>query len=278
MANDIKWLKLMNDMFEDDKIEYIESLPDGDTVLVIWVKVLCLASKCNNDGYLMVTSEIPYTPPLLANKFKKPATQVNYALSVMQKLGMIDIFDDLIQVSNWCKYQSVDELARIREQTRQRVIKCREKKKLLCNATSNATETKNCNDFALISNSNNNYDILDYKELLEIVKEESYAIYLRHSKQVDEKGNMQLVRQVTALLEDLQGQYNYEQLREVFRHANKTYIVSPQYNTLDIAWVLKNIRKVMETEESDTPNEGGSGEDKPKGFWDEKLNKLGRKD
>lgn len=44
---DIKWLKITNAMFEDEKIEYIESLPDGDALIAIWVKTLCLASKCN---------------------------------------------------------------------------------------------------------------------------------------------------------------------------------------------------------------------------------------
>ena len=28
MPNDVKWFKLMNNMFEDEKIEYIESLPE----------------------------------------------------------------------------------------------------------------------------------------------------------------------------------------------------------------------------------------------------------
>lgn len=160
----------MNTMFEDDKIEYIESLPDGDSILVIWVKTLCLASKCNDNGNLMITNEIPYTAPLLANKFKKSATDVQYALGIMEKLGMIEVIDDVICISNWCKYQSVDELAKIKEQTRLRVAKCREKKKLLGNATSNATETQNCNDIALISNSISIEEIKNYFE-------KTYKIY-----------------------------------------------------------------------------------------------------
>ena len=71
MANDVKWLKLMNTMFEDEKIEYIQSLPDGEMVLLIWIRILCLASKCNEDGRLMVTNELPYTVALMAHKFKK---------------------------------------------------------------------------------------------------------------------------------------------------------------------------------------------------------------
>lgn len=175
MSSEIKWFKLMNDMFDDEKIEYIESLPDGDAIITIWVKILCLASKSNEGGNLMITSEIPYTPDLLAHKFKKTPVQIDYALTIMQKLKMIDIIDNIICVSNWVKYQSVDELSRIREQTRLRVAKYRENKKLLeCNATSNATVTQKCNENALISISNsisnifnywNNKDIIVHKEL-----------------------------------------------------------------------------------------------------------------
>lgn len=173
MASDVKWFKFMNGMFDDEKIEYIESLPDGESILIIWIKILCLASKCNSNGFLMITNEIPYTIDLLAHKFKKTAVQIEYAIGIMNKLDMIDIIDNIICISNWSKYQSVDELARIREQTRIRVAKCRENKKLLeCNATSNATVTQKCNDFALISNSISNIfnywnskDIIKHKEL-----------------------------------------------------------------------------------------------------------------
>ena len=174
MASDVKWFKFMNGMFDDEKIEYIESLPDGDAILIIWIRILCLASKCNENGLLMISNEIPYTPDLLAHKFKKTTTQVEYALGIMRKLGMIDIFDDIICVSNWAKYQSVDELAKIREQTRLRVAKCRENKKLIeCNATSNATVTQNCNDFALISNSISN--IFNYWNSKDIIKHKNIS-------------------------------------------------------------------------------------------------------
>lgn len=130
MADNVKWFKLMNTMFEDEKIEYIESLPDGETILLIWIKTLCLASKCNENGNLMITREIPYTMALLAHKFKKSITQVEYSFKIMEGLGMIEVNENVLCVSNWSKYQSVDELAKIREQTKARVAKCRERKKL----------------------------------------------------------------------------------------------------------------------------------------------------
>ena len=163
MSKEVKWLKLMNDIFEDEKIEYIESLPDGEMILLIWIKILCLASKSNENGNLMITSEIPYTSALMAHKFKKSNTQIEYALKVMQQLGMLEINDDIICVSNWCKYQNTDELAKIREQTRLRVAKHRENKKL---SPCNDTVTLQCNENALnsisISLSNSISSIFEY--------------------------------------------------------------------------------------------------------------------
>jgi predicted phage replisome organizer len=168
MADNVKWLKLMNNMFEDEKIEYIESLPDGDMILNVWIKTLCLASKCNDNGNLTITSELPYTTTLLAHKFKKTVTQIEYAFKIMQGLGMVEVNNDILCVSNWCKYQNVDELERLKEQNRLRVAKCREKKK-----NRNATVMLPSNDFALNSNSISNIlYLISNKSNLEDIKEE----------------------------------------------------------------------------------------------------------
>lgn len=42
---DITWIKLKTDMFENDKIKLIEALPDADTIIVIWVKLLAAAGR-----------------------------------------------------------------------------------------------------------------------------------------------------------------------------------------------------------------------------------------
>ncbi len=40
---DVKWIKLTTFMFDDEKIKLIESMPDADAVLVIWIKLLIQA-------------------------------------------------------------------------------------------------------------------------------------------------------------------------------------------------------------------------------------------
>jgi hypothetical protein len=47
---DIKWIKLDTGIFDDEKIKIILSMPEGKSMLVIWLKLLCLAGRINNSG------------------------------------------------------------------------------------------------------------------------------------------------------------------------------------------------------------------------------------
>lgn len=139
MSSEVKWIKLHTDIFDNRKIRQLEKLPDGDSLIVIWLKLLVLAGNVNDSGTIYLTKDIPYTDQLLSIQFSRPLATVQFALDMFQKLGMIEIVDNLIYVSNWEKYQNTDELERIREQTKARVARYREKQKLL--SGSNVTVT-----------------------------------------------------------------------------------------------------------------------------------------
>lgn len=127
---DVKWIKIVTDIFDNKKIRIIESMPDGDSLIVIWFKILILAGNVNDNGLVYFTKDIPYTDQMLATYFNRPLPSVQLALNTFENFGMIEIVDDVIHVSNWEKYQNVEGMDKIREQTRLRVAKHREKKKL----------------------------------------------------------------------------------------------------------------------------------------------------
>lgn len=126
---DVKWIKLAVDMFDNRKIRQIETLPDGDGIIVIWVKLLCLAGVTNDGGLVYFTRDIPYTEQMLANYFQRPIALVQMALRVFQQFGMIELIDDVIMVSGWEKYQSLDRLERIQAQNRERQRRFKEQKR-----------------------------------------------------------------------------------------------------------------------------------------------------
>lgn len=140
---EVKWIKVSTNMFDSSrKIKQIEMMPEGDTILVIWLKLLLLAGNINDGGQIYLTPEIPYTDEMLANELRRPLNTVRMALNLFVKFDMIEIVDDILKLSSWEKYQSIDKLAEIREQTRQRVAKCRENKRLQSgNVTGNVTVT-----------------------------------------------------------------------------------------------------------------------------------------
>lgn len=130
MSN-VKWIKLSTQMFEDEKIRLIEQMPEADTILIIWVKLLSQAGKTNANGYIYLSETIPYTDEMLATIFNRPLGTVRMALEVFKQFGMIEIDNDsFINISNWDKHQSLEGLDKIREQNRQRVARHRERKRL----------------------------------------------------------------------------------------------------------------------------------------------------
>lgn len=127
--SDVKWIKLSTQMFEDEKIRLIESMPEADTVLIIWVKLLAQAGKTNATGYIYLNENIPFTDEMLSTIFNRPLATVRLALNILKQFGMIEITDNhFICISNWEKYQNLDGLEKIKEQTRIRVAKHRELK------------------------------------------------------------------------------------------------------------------------------------------------------
>ena len=129
---DVKWIKVSTGMFESNrKIKQIEMMPEGDTILVIWLKLLLLAGNINDRGAIYITPEIPYTDEMLANELRRPTTTVRMALSVFESFGMIEIIDNVYYLSAWEKYQNTDKLEEMRAKDRDRKRVKRAEKKAL---------------------------------------------------------------------------------------------------------------------------------------------------
>ena len=139
--SDVKWLKISTDVFNNSKIKIIEAMPEGDALIVIWFKILMLAGDTNDNGMVYFAKNLPFNEITLSTVLNKPISTIKLALSTFEQFGMIEIVNDFIHISNWEKYQNINGLEKIREQTRLRVAKHRETKKIECNVTGNVTVT-----------------------------------------------------------------------------------------------------------------------------------------
>ncbi|HAB7139204.1 TPA_asm: DnaD domain protein [Listeria monocytogenes] len=148
--SDIKWIKLSVDMFDDEKIKLLEKMPEGSQMLIIWIRLLALAGKTNDQGRIYLNEHVPYNEDMLATLFNKDVGIVRVTLQTLQKFGMIQISGvGIIEIENWEKHQNVIGMERVRELTRKRVEKHRRSKqqsqieqpKKDSNVTSNVTVT-----------------------------------------------------------------------------------------------------------------------------------------
>ncbi|NCC19097.1 MAG: hypothetical protein EOM29_09185 [Bacteroidia bacterium] len=116
---EIKWIKITTNIFDDEKIQLIEAMPDSDTIIVIWFKLLALAGKSNNGGLVMFNEKVPFTIDMLTTLFRRKQTVVELALNVFERFEMIEILDNrTILISNWEKHQNIEGMDKIREQNR----------------------------------------------------------------------------------------------------------------------------------------------------------------
>lgn len=146
---DVKWIKIVTDIFDDEKMLLIDGLPEHDSIIVIWFKLLCMAGKQNNGGVFMMNDKIAYTEEMLSTIFRRPINTVRLALKTFEQFGMIEIVNDTITIPNWERYQNIDRLNELKEYNRLAKQRSRERKRL----------SNNVNDMSMTCQSSQGIDI-----------------------------------------------------------------------------------------------------------------------
>jgi len=156
--SDVKWIKIVTDIFDDEKVLLIESMPEADAVIVIWFKLLCLAGKNNNKGVFMLNERIAYTDEMFSTIFRRNINTVRLALKTFADFGMIEIIQNVITIPNWSKHQTLDQIDAKREYQREYMAKRREEQKLLVECKTNSKTNSKTN---IESNSKTNVSTIE---------------------------------------------------------------------------------------------------------------------
>lgn len=126
----ISWIKLSVNIFDDEKIKLIKSMPEGDAIILIWIQLLCLAGKTNDNGAVYIGQHMNYTDEMISTICNQPLNTVRIALKAFEQFEMINLGEDgLISISNWEKHQNIEGMERVREQNRIRKRRQREREK-----------------------------------------------------------------------------------------------------------------------------------------------------
>lgn len=132
---EISFIKLRVDMFDDEKIKIIERMQDGILVIYVWVRLLALAGKKNEGGYIIIFPGIPTSVEHIASIMDKPVGIIAQAVNILKQTGLISVDEDngYWYVTNWEKHQSIDRLEKIRQQNNERKQRFRlnQKQKML---------------------------------------------------------------------------------------------------------------------------------------------------
>lgn len=135
-VTDVKWVKLKVGMFDGESFKKIKRAKIGgqnfrDKLTAVWFELLDFAGKCNHGGAFINDHEIPFTNiDDISAMIDREPEELQLCMSYYINQGMIEIIDDIYQLSNWTKYQNEDKLSQIREQNRIRQANYRARKAL----------------------------------------------------------------------------------------------------------------------------------------------------
>lgn len=190
---DITWIKIKTDMFDNEKIKLIERMPEGDMILIIWIKLLTYAGKANYNGYIMLSENIPMNIEEMAIIFNRPLEKVRYAIQILQRYKMLEVNEqEVVLISNWEKHQNIDGLQRVRALNAKRNKEYRERKKQLAlempNENSDADVTsrdatdidKDIDKEYILSG--NKPDSIPYKEIIDYLNQKANKKF-KHTSQ-----------------------------------------------------------------------------------------------
>lgn len=285
---DVKWIKLNTDMFDNAKIKYLRTLPEGDKIVLIWVMLLSKAGKCNANGYIFLTENIPYTKDMLASEFDFEITTIQLALTSLMKLGMINLDESNLCVAGWEYHQNVEGLERIREQTRKRVAKHRENQRLLkdnvdSNVTGNITVT---DGNAIEGDRDRDIDIdierdrdRDINTISKDIVSSTFVLrIISEWNSLDLTSKLTKINQGTNRYKMLKArvkQYGEDEIVKAITEVNKSKFLKGQAKDFEITfdWFIRpnNFLKVLEGNYRDKEDENGGTEQdnkKSEGKWD----------
>ena len=171
---EVKWIKITTDIFDDEKVLMIETLPSADSIIVIWFKLLTFAGKQNNDGVFIMNNRIAYTEEMLASIFRRDVNTVKLALTTFERFGMIDIVDDVITIPNWDRHQSLDAYEKKKARDRKYKAQIRAKQKALIDKKSSDKSSDSLSTSRLTDGDKSSHVVFSEEEKERDIEKEIY--------------------------------------------------------------------------------------------------------
>lgn len=144
----VEWIKMMVGMFDGMSFKKIKRAKIGgesfrDKLTAVWFELMALAGRCNHNGAFVGSGGIPLTDlDDIAVQIDREEEELKVCMAFYIKEGMITLEEDVYSISNWCEYQNIDGMEKIRESKRLAQARWRAKQKALPNVDSTVDSTR----------------------------------------------------------------------------------------------------------------------------------------
>lgn len=262
---EIDWIKITTDMFDNRKIKHLRRLPEGNNIVLIWVMLLTMAGRCNANGMVFLTENIPYTPKMLADELEFEESTVQLALKALEQLNMIVRDSEYFTIAGWAEYQNIEGLNKIREKNRIRQANFRERKKLASgNVTNNVTDNVTVTLHNAIEGEEEREEDKEKREDKEKI-ECQQIVDLYHSVCVSFPSVRSLSDARKKAIKARLKTYTLDDFRTVFKNAEASSFLKGGNDrnwTATFDWLIKdsNMAKVLEGNYADKPKRYGRKE------------------
>lgn len=255
---EVKWIKITTDIFDDEKILLIESLPDAYAIITVWFKLLCLAGKQNNSGVFMM-GQMPYTDTMMATIFRMKESTVTMALRTFEQFGMVEIVDGVITIPNWGKHQNLDQLESKKQYMKGYMAEYRRKQKALTAGEGDCKTNCKTNSKTNVSQAEEERDKEEEKERdVEKRVDCQQVVDLYHSLCKSFPKVRTLTDARKKAIRARLNTYSMDDFKTVFTNAENSAFLKGSNNrnwTATFDWLIKdgNMAKVLEGNYADKP-------------------------
>lgn len=278
---DVKWIKITTDMFDNRKIKHLRRLPDGNNIVLIWVMLLTMAGRCNANGMIFLTENIPYTPKMLADELDFEENTVQLALQALEQLGMIVTNNGYFAIAGWEEYQNIEGMEKIREQNRIRKQRQREKEKLLPNNSHVTSRDSHATDIDIDKELDKEKEKIDYQRIVDMYNDTCVSFPRLKSLSENRK------KAIKARLKT----YSYDDFKTLFEKAEASDFLKGKNNkdwSATFDWLIKdsNMAKVLDgnydnrsgTQKMDNPKRKASFQGRNYDFDELEKKLIGKSD
>jgi predicted phage replisome organizer len=122
------WLKLKENFFEEKQIKYLRSLPDGDKIVIAYLKMQLKSLK--TEGFIKYDSILPSNIDELAMVLDENTNIIKLMIGALQKVNAVEILDDgsfyMIAMQDLIgkEGESAERVRRFRERQEQKLLQC----------------------------------------------------------------------------------------------------------------------------------------------------------